>query len=153
MFDPDTRQAKRDLKPNWQQILEVVKRRSGLKREAMKDKNTSQHKKKTTDSGSKAALHSHHSHFNHSAEKMSVDEHQSDSETQPSVLQRSIRMEFEDSKSLKMAESLIDDYREVLQHTFRNLSAKDPNFIRQAVIQDGDIEKVNHPQIHRRASH
>ena len=105
-------------------------------RKIAKDKNMS-HKKKASDSGSKA----HNSHIHHSAEKMSIDEHQSDSETQPSVVQRSARMEYEESKSLKMAKSLIDDYREVLQHAFRNLSSKDPNFIRQAVLQDGEIEK------------
>lgn len=107
-------------------------------KKTVKDKHLP-NKKKAPDSGSKATAQS--SHLHHSAEKMSVDDYQSDSETQPSVVQRSARMEYEESKSLKMAESLIDDYREVLQHAFRNLSSKDANFVRQAVLQDGEIEK------------
>ena len=44
-------------------------------------------------------------------------------------------------RSIKLAESLIEDYRAVLHHAFKNLSQQDPNFIHQAVHQDHDIEK------------
>ena len=82
-----------------------------------------------------------------SAEKMSVED-KSDSETQQSVFQKPKKLEQEDLKTIKMAESLIDDYREVLHHAFKNLSSRDPNFVRQAVIQDREVERKTGIQLH-----
>jgi len=62
--------------------------------------------------------------------------------------------EVENSKILKSSEILIEDYRDVLHHAFKNLSAQDPNFSRTALMQDEDIERktgisLRHlPQVH-----
>lgn len=76
-----------------------------------------------------------------SAEKASVED-KSDSDKQVSTFQTS-RRESCDPKSLKLAESLIEDYREILHSSFKNLSSKDPNFIRQAILHDDRLELPN----------
>lgn len=94
-----------------------------------------EHPPKTT-----SAVHAHH-HVNHSAEKGHADDMSDSADTQPSTLLRPIKPEIEEMRSIKLAESLIEDYREVLHHAFKNLSQQDPNFVRQAVHQDHEIEK------------
>lgn len=42
---------------------------------------------------------------------------------------------------MRASEILIDDYRDVLHHAFRNLSTQDPNFSRMALSKDEDIER------------
>jgi len=74
-----------------------------------------------------------------SAEKISLDG-KSDSEAPSSTIIKPIKITREDLKTIGTAESLIDDYREVLHHAFRNLSSLDPNFALQAVKQDMEIE-------------
>lgn len=53
------------------------------------------------------------------------------------------KRELREPKSLKIAESLIEDYREILHNAFKNLSMKDPNFIRQAIMHDDRIEHLS----------
>jgi hypothetical protein len=42
---------------------------------------------------------------------------------------------------MRASEILIEDYRDVLHHAFRNLSTQDPNFSRMALSKDEDIER------------
>jgi hypothetical protein len=54
---------------------------------------------------------------------------------------KSKRSDTENSKILRSSEILIEDYRDVLQHSFKNLSTQDPNFSKAALFHDENIER------------
>jgi len=69
-------------------------------------------------------------------------EDRSDSESQSIKLIKEYKAQQQiELRAIKTAESLIDDYREVLHHSFRNLSTNDPNFVIHAYKQDREIEE------------
>jgi hypothetical protein len=56
-------------------------------------------------------------------------------------MQKIKKYDSDNSKAIKSVEMMIDEYRDVLHHSFRYLSSHDPNFAKNAFLQDQDIEK------------